>query len=114
LEDGPSDACGICTYSRLARAFDAAGARDSALTYYTLYLTTPYGLRTDEDPLYLPDTFVRLGELLEERGEAGEALKYYGRFVDLWAQADPEVQSRVVEIRRRIGRLSRNRRGEKP
>jgi hypothetical protein len=35
-----------------------------------------------------------------------KALDYYGRFVDLWRDADPELQPQVEEIRQRIARLA--------
>ena len=47
----------------------------------------------------------RLGSLYEERGDSEKAVEYYNRFVDLWAEADAELQPRVAEIRDRIVNL---------
>jgi len=49
----------------------------------------------------------RLGELYEARGDRERAREYYGRFVDLWKGADPELQPQVRDIKRRIGELTR-------
>ena len=35
------------------------------------------------------------------------ALEYYGRFADMWKKADPELQPRVADVRRRIAELTR-------
>ena len=34
------------------------------------------------------------------------ALEYYGKFVDLWKDADPELQPRVADVRKRIAELT--------
>jgi len=46
-------------------------------------------------------------ELYENAGDVRHATEYYGRFVDLWKSADPELQPRVVEARGRIDRMNR-------
>jgi hypothetical protein len=50
-------------------------------------------------------TYKRLGELYEERGNAVQAVDYYNRFVDLWESADQELQPVVRDVRARIARL---------
>jgi len=35
-----------------------------------------------------------------------QAIDYYSRFAALWTHADPELQPRVADARRRITRLS--------
>ena len=52
----------------------------------------------------------RLGELYEERGDRARALEYYGKFVDLWRNADPELQPQVTDVKQRMSRLA----GEQP
>jgi len=51
-------------------------------------------------------TFKRLGELYEARGDRAKALESYGRFVDLWKSADPELQPLVRDVRARMARLA--------
>jgi len=31
---------------------------------------------------------------------------YYAKFVELWKDADPDLQPRVTEVRKRLARLS--------
>ena len=57
----------------------------------------------------LPSIYERLGELYEQRGSAERAIYYYGRFVELWQDADPDLQPRVEAARRAIDALSRDR-----
>ena len=45
----------------------------------------------------LGPTLFRLGELYENAGDTKRATEYYGRFVDLWKNADAELQPRVAE-----------------
>ncbi|HXY69493.1 MAG TPA: hypothetical protein VEH62_08590, partial [Gemmatimonadales bacterium] len=53
----------------------------------------------------LAPVYRRLGELYEAKGDRARALDYYGRFVDLWKNADPELQPAVREVRQRLSRL---------
>ncbi|MCH6548041.1 MAG: hypothetical protein IH798_06300, partial [Gemmatimonadetes bacterium] len=53
----------------------------------------------------LPAAYQRLGELHEERGNREKAVEYYNRFVELWENADPELQPVVEDVRGRIARL---------
>jgi tetratricopeptide (TPR) repeat protein len=57
------------------------------------------------DADYLAGTYKRLGELWQQKGDRQKALGYYLKFVDLWKNADPDLQPRVAEVRRRIARL---------
>jgi tRNA A-37 threonylcarbamoyl transferase component Bud32/tetratricopeptide (TPR) repeat protein len=93
------------TALRLARAYDRAGERDSALTHFARYVDQR-DLSTYMDlPLGLPIALRRLGELYEARGDTIKALDRYRAFVKLWANADPELQPQVTDVRQRIQRL---------
>jgi tetratricopeptide (TPR) repeat protein len=114
--DGPSRECPICLPINLARAFDAAHQRDSAIVMYERYLTAPYrnrldaqlfeGLMDPPDPIYLAGVHERLGELYEEAGQPAKAAEHYQAFIELWKNADPELQPRVAEARRRLAKLT--------
>jgi tetratricopeptide (TPR) repeat protein len=107
LPDGPVDECAACIYAPIARAFDEAGVPDSAILAFEHFLSLPaLPLATEMHPTYLAGTYKRLGELYEQQGNAGKALEYYGKFVALWKNADPDLQPRVADVRRRIARLS--------
>ncbi len=89
----------------LAEAYDESGNADSAVAYYELYLETHHIFQLFQDFLYYAATLRRLGELYEERGDREKAVEYYSRFVDLWAEADPELQLIVTDVRGRVARL---------
>ena len=90
----------------IATAYEQAHTPDSALTYYERLVTAPWLWRVYRDDLTLAPSCKRLGELYEARGERAKALEYYGRFVDLWKNADPELQPVVRDVRARLARLA--------
>ena len=111
-DDGP---CHICLLPLRARAYELGGQPDSAILAYEQYVTTP---RIDDtiapmisvtelsNAVHFAPTLRRLGELYEERGNREKAAHYYGRFVELWKDADPDLQPQVVDVKRRLARLS--------
>lgn len=100
------DICGACYLSYLARAYDEAGVADSARAVYERYLDTPFFNRGAWDSYWLAFTYERLGSLYEARDDKAKAVYYYGKLVDLWEDADPELQPRVEAARRAIRALS--------
>ena len=116
LPDGPSTSCAVCLQANLARAFDAAHQSDSAIANYEKFLSTPYGERLDAplfdtfadqvDPVYLAGVHRRLGELYEAKGDTAKAVAQYRAYVDQWKNAEPELQPRVAEVRRRLEALT--------
>ena len=103
----PTRNCTVCTPLFVGQIFDRAGRADSARTYLTQYVEMSGTGRTLADRYWLGPTLFRLGELYENTGDVRHATEYYGRFVDLWKNADPELQPRVAEARGRIDRLNR-------
>jgi len=57
------------------------------------------------DTRNLPAVHQRLGELWEQKGDKQRAMGHYLKFVELWKNADPALQPKVSEARRRIARL---------
>ncbi len=100
------DSCAVCGLYELARAYERAGERDSALAVYERAITTPGLLRAFEESATLGPTYKRLGELYEEGGDKARARDYYNRFVDLWKDADAELQPLVRDVRQRLAKLS--------
>ncbi|MGH7629943.1 MAG: tetratricopeptide repeat protein, partial [Gemmatimonadales bacterium] len=99
--------CGSCGLFELAQLYDRAGQRDSARVVYEQFVTTPTWLgRLIADPAWLAPAYKRLGELYEAKGERPKAADYYGKFVELWKDADPELQPGVKEVRTRLARLA--------
>ncbi len=101
------DNCAVCGLFDLGRAYERAGEGDSALAVYERAVTTPGLMRLFEEAPTLAPTYRRLGELYEERGQLDKARDYYGRFVDLWKNADRELQPAVRDVKRRLERLAR-------
>ncbi|HEU5171786.1 MAG TPA: protein kinase [Gemmatimonadales bacterium] len=93
----------------LGRAYDLAGMPDSAIASYERYLSTPVSNRLAPDAIWRARTLYRLGELYEDRGDRAKAADYYAEFVTLWKRADPELQGKVSEAKRRLETLSAER-----
>ena len=104
---GTGDRCELCFTADLGRAYDEAGKPDSAIAVYRRYVDTPSPFRMFSDGLLLAGTTKRLGELYEARGDTAAAISAYARFTALWKNADPELQPRVAEVRRRLDALTR-------
>ena len=99
--------CAYCVDPPMALAFDRAGMRDSALVYLQRWADS--GENVWEVGYYwdwAPVAYLRLGELYEARADTAKAVDFYGRFTELWREADPEFQPKVKDIRRRIAELS--------
>ncbi len=96
--------CNTCGFYEIALAHDRAGRADSAVVWYLRELDTPR-LRAPDRPLL----FERLGQLYDELGDLENAALYYARFVELWADADAELQPRVEVARLRLAEIIRER-----
>ena len=105
LPDGPDGDCAICVEVRVGRAYDLANIPDSAIVHWERYLSMPYSGRSGIDATYLAAVRKRLGELYEAKGDTQRAATNYLAFIDLWKNADPEVQPNVQEVRQRMARL---------
>ena len=103
--DGPVKGDPLVVLFQLGRAFDVANEPDSAIAMYEQYLDTPFADRLGDDALMLAGAHKRLGELYEAKGERGPAAKHYAAFVELWRDADPELQGAVAEAKRRLAGL---------
>ncbi|HEU6451338.1 MAG TPA: protein kinase [Gemmatimonadaceae bacterium] len=103
----PTRNCTVCTPLFIGLAFDRGGQPDSARAYLTQYAEMTGTGRPLIDRFYLAPALFRLGELYEHAGDTKRAAEYYGRFVELWKNADPELQPRVTEARGRIDHLTR-------
>ncbi len=97
--------CPTCWLPELAWAYDLSGQADSAIAIYQRYLDTPDFNRLRVDGSWLARTHERLGELYDGRGDGKNAALHYSRFVELWEQADDELQPRVRAAQRRLEEL---------
>ena len=105
--DGPAGDCAVCLDPPLGLVFEVAGMPDSAIAAYERYLGQPLWNRfmRGYDGVWRATILRRLGGLYEQRGEIGKAVDYYNQFVTLWKDADPDLQPRVAEARRRLEAL---------
>jgi tetratricopeptide (TPR) repeat protein len=101
--------CTMCALPMLGMAYDAAGQQDSVLAVYERFVSSPWMWRLGTDSYQLAMVYGRLGSLYEERGDTEKAVYYYGKLVDLWENADAELQPRVESARRAIVTLSGDR-----
>ena len=88
---------------QLAWTYNRALQTDSALAQMKRYVDSPslvgsvYG-----DAFALASFHERLGQLYDERGDLENAAKHYAAFVELWADADAQLQPRVVAAQTRL------------
>ena len=102
--------CARCGLPELARIYDQLGRTDSALMISERALANLGLYRVFEDTWTLAGAYKRLGELYEQRADTAKAREYYGKFVDLWKDADPVLQPAVRDVRDRLAKLA----AEKP
>jgi eukaryotic-like serine/threonine-protein kinase len=107
-DGAPADECAACLFFDLGRAYDAAAKPDSAALLFEQYLATPYWEKASIplDPIRVPAIRERLGQLYESMGKADKAAENYRAFIELWKNADPELQPRVADARKRLARLT--------
>jgi tetratricopeptide (TPR) repeat protein len=99
--------CPVCRAPMLAKSYDLEGKPDSAIAVFERYLSTPFLDRQSADMYFLPGVHKRLGELYEAKGDREKALRHYRIFIDLWKDADPQLQPKVQDARMRIAALTR-------
>ena len=99
------EGCRVCRLFEIGQSFDAMKQPDSVLAIYEAFttLTDPAPLGRD---IGFAWSYKRMGEIWESKGDTRKALENYGKFVDLWKDADASLQPRVVEVRKRIAELS--------
>lgn len=108
LPDGPDGPCLVCLPMRIAFAFDRAKMADSTIKYMQQALTIfdPNRMVDIIDPFMLPLFNKRLGELYEANGDRVKAVEHYRKVIELWKDADPELQVIVNELKARVRRLT--------
>ena len=98
--------CAVCGLYELGRAHEMIGAGDSALAVYERAVHTRGIFRWYEEAFTLGPTYWSLAELFEQSGDHRNAIEYYNRFIELWKDADPELQPQVQEARAALARLT--------
>ena len=103
--------CVGCALPNVARAYDLAGNADSAAAVFERYTQAPATApRIEVDAIALAGAHKRLGELYEAKGEREKAASHYAKFIELWKNADAELQPHVSEAKEKLARLQRTER----
>jgi hypothetical protein len=89
----------------MARMFDRAAQADSAIVWYERFLEAPRLPVSGFDALWLPHVYDRLSVLHEAKGNRSAAARSLQRFIDIWSEADPELQPRVAAAGARLRSL---------
>jgi tetratricopeptide (TPR) repeat protein len=98
--------CAAVAALGLAKVHDAAGDGDRAVEQYERYLADRGSDRSFIDAANRAPAVERLGHLYADRGDTGNASLYLGMFVDLWADADAELQPRVQAAQTRLDAMA--------
>ena len=101
----PSSGEPLRIHFNLGRAFDLANQPDSAIAHFEAYTQTPVFERMDTDVDALAGVEKRLGELYDAKGDREKAISHLSKFVELWKNADPELQPAVADAKRRLTKL---------
>ncbi|MEN8375655.1 MAG: hypothetical protein ABFS34_09425 [Gemmatimonadota bacterium] len=97
--------CPRCGLVDIGRAHEALGRPDSARVAYESYLRTPDPFRIRGDAVARAITLERLAGLHLAAGDRDAARAALAEFIDLWKDADPELQPRVDAARHRLQSL---------
>ena len=89
--------------------FEVTGPADSAIARYEQYLGTPGNFNLWQDARTRAPAHESLGRLYDEQGDLENAALHYAQFVELWEDADPELQPRVEAARARMQEIVRER-----
>jgi tetratricopeptide (TPR) repeat protein len=89
-------------YDRYFRAelLQRLGREDDALGWYGSIAE-----RAAYELVYLAPAHLRQAEIYAQRGQPSLAARHYRRFIELWSEADPELQPAVGEARSRLAEL---------
>ena len=96
------DECTECWWEVQARMYDRMDSTDAAIRSYERILADDrgFGITEEAAPIRL-----RLGDLYDRSGNLDKAIENYSRFVELWKNADPDLQRHVSFARQEIDRL---------
>ncbi len=95
-------------YDRYFRAelLEQVGREDEALGWYGSIAE-----RAAYELVYLAPAHRRQAEIYARRGQRDLAARHYRRFVELWREADPELQSVVAGARSQLAKLESENKG---
>jgi len=83
-----------------AEALEAVGRTDEALRWYT-----SVWVQNSFDRVYRAVSHLKKGEIFERAGDHDRALEEYSQVVELWRDADPELQEQMRDVLERLARV---------
>jgi tetratricopeptide (TPR) repeat protein len=101
--------CVVCAYPAIAGAYDLGGQADSAIAFFERYVSVqldPSG-QVFQNAYSLAGSHKRLAELYDARADREKARSHYSRFIELWKDADPDLQPLVQKAKARLAELQR-------
>ena len=101
----PASEDAVTVHFNLGRAFDLLNQPDSAIAHLEAAVADPYFDRLDLEPIVLAGSHKRLGELYDAKGDRERAISHLSKFIELWKNADPELQPAVSDAKRRLAKL---------
>ena len=99
--------CAIVAALGLARLHEARGDTGAAIAEYERFLDDRLWRRWLYDLAHRGPVLERLGQLYDAQGDLENAAKYLAMFVELWADADEELQPRVRAAQARLEEILR-------
>lgn len=106
MERGVCHECGLFWKGFL---LEDVGDRAGAIAAWEEYLSRDWHIRHVLDPFGLGSIYESLGRMHDEEGDPVQAAVYYAQFVELWEDADPELQPRVRAAQARLEEIVRER-----
>ena len=88
---------------------EESGDRAGAIETWEQYLSQAWHVRHILDPFALGSIQEALGEMYDAEGDLEQAAIYYAQFVELWEEADPELQPRVRAAQARLEQIVKER-----
>ena len=88
---------------------EAEGDRAGAIAAWETYVSQGWHIRHILDAMGLGTVLESLGRMHDEEGDPEQAAIYYAQFVELWEEADPELQPRVRAAQARLEEIVRER-----
>lgn len=103
-------ACERCSRIALAHGFYVAGQADSAIAHYEYFVNSVFAeAQLMADARNLAVAHERLAELYQRSGNRDKAVYHAARFIELWQDADAELQPRVAAKRALVEDIRRGR-----
>lgn len=100
-----AESCRFCFAERMGWALRDAGRLEEAAREWEVAVAKDGFLDLGSQLAHRLWTLQRLPPLYEQLGDTAEALRHYRRIVELWRDADAELQPRVDHARERIAAL---------